>query len=337
MDSIFKGFDESKLPILDRPFDSEDLANVFRRFFSNGVFGNGSFAVTKSTGSFQVDVAAGECMVNGRMGVMDEPIRKITFTPPDMGVGGANNTRTDSIVLQLDLTSEVRDIKVYVKQGYYRNPPALTRNETIYELAVADVNLSSRKTGIDASDITDTRMDSSRCGIVTPLLEIDTTDFYNQLQAQTDKAVELAQKAIDETMYGDLDSKIAKMGEGLGSQIEKLDEGLDELSKSSPVPVADIVQAASGYTVATNTGGAYKYGKLLFVDMAITSTNTMNANSNYTIGNVKQPYVPIATSFLGTLDALAIVSPGSGNISIRPAVNFPAGERIWMRGVLLCA
>jgi hypothetical protein len=61
--------------------------------------------------------------------------------------------------------------------------PELTRNDSVYELGLADLYITKNTTDISAERITDTRLDTARCGVVSSISEFDTTTLYNQIQA----------------------------------------------------------------------------------------------------------------------------------------------------------
>jgi hypothetical protein len=61
---------------------------------------------------------------------------------------------------------------------------ALSRNENVYEIALADVRVGASATYISQGDIIDLRFDKELCGIVTGLIDqLDTSDFASQLDA----------------------------------------------------------------------------------------------------------------------------------------------------------
>ena len=82
------------------------------------------------------------------------------------------------VVLRLDLSEG--DITLGTVEGVQRE---LTRNSSVYELALADVRVKPNGI-ITGSDITDLRLDSDKCGIVVgAITNIDTSSFARQLNA----------------------------------------------------------------------------------------------------------------------------------------------------------
>lgn len=177
-DSQITGTDEAGLPIYDRASNSEDLARWFAAFFTNGIFATSGFAVTVS--GLTVSVAPGDCLINGRYGYEKETR---TFTL----AGGGTQPRIDSIVLRLDLSLGTRSIDLYLKTGTAAASPAapsLTRDDVTWELGIANIRVEASQVAVSQSAVTDTRLDTERCGIVAQAMKtIDTSTYYQQIQS----------------------------------------------------------------------------------------------------------------------------------------------------------
>ena len=86
-------------------------------------------------------------------------------------------------------------------------PP--TRNSTVYEIYVAKVVLEPNAITVYQSDITDLRLNTEYCGVVTATVKgVDTTTFYDQFQGALDRFLETVQSAIDGTTAGNLQNQI---------------------------------------------------------------------------------------------------------------------------------
>lgn len=177
-DSQITGADESGLPLYDRASNSEELARLIHAFFTDGIFGTGGFNAAAS-GGMNVTVSGGDVLVQGRYKHFEEGE---TFT-----LTAAAQPRIASIVIRLDLSLGVRDIVLDVVYGTASaspRAPALTRNATVYELGVYNVLIGAGSVSVLGKDITDTRMDNSRCGYVVAAMEkFDTTTFYRQIES----------------------------------------------------------------------------------------------------------------------------------------------------------
>lgn len=203
VDSIVTKLGEDGLPIYDRPYVSADLREVYANFFSNGVFmdDSTSLQVMNATGGMNVYVKAGTCHVNGAFGVETEQ-RTL-----QLDAASASLDRIDTIVARLDLAIEARSLDLYVLKGTPSEDPvrpSLTRNETVWELGLADVYLPKGIATISQGRISDTRLETKRCGAVTPFVEFDTTTLFEQLKQATQDAVDAMSDALGGTVAGNL-------------------------------------------------------------------------------------------------------------------------------------
>ena len=174
------GADEHGI-IYDRVYKADFFSKYFSSFISNGIFmkNEEQLQVIESS-NMTLTIKGGRAFINGYFCYSDEDF-KITLNTSD-----PLENRIDRIVLQLNLNE--RDIKVKVLEGIPSvspQPKEITRNEEIFELALADVLI---KTGVETlynADITDLRLNSDLCGIVTHTLrEINTTSLYKQIQSE---------------------------------------------------------------------------------------------------------------------------------------------------------
>lgn len=168
----------------DRKYKSSDFAEYFSTFIGSGVFPNPSNnLLVTSNGDMTINLSAGFAWING---YMYHNTDNLTLT---VEYADATLKRIDRVILKCDFVN--REIKAYVKKGAFATnptPPTLERNVNAYELSVADILVENGVISIQQSKITDTRLDSEVCGIVTQTVEtIDTTDLYNKLQAYIDE------------------------------------------------------------------------------------------------------------------------------------------------------
>lgn len=174
-------YDEHGLPKYDRAVDSAFLRKVFAHYFSDGVFykPENALQVVTDTG-MQVAVEPGSCHIQGAIGI--EPNRRTLVVQ-----AAEELDRIDTVVARLDLSRAVRSIDLYVVKGTAAESPqapALTRDSTIWELGLANLFVAKNVTTISQQRITDTRMDTSRCGqVMTPLQTPDWAPYFAQLQA----------------------------------------------------------------------------------------------------------------------------------------------------------
>lgn len=206
-DSIVERMEDG-YPIYDRAYSAQQWWDIYKTFFSNGVFATPTrqFEVSVDTGML-LQVMPGYCNINGCFGT-EKSTRNVAINL------GRNLPRIDTVVLRFDANVEARSIELFVIEGEEsENPkrPALTRTETVYELGLADVYVGANATSLSDTNITDTRAETARCGYVNPLFNVDTTGWFNQVQItlqqmsdelkkQTDTAVKLAKDILEGTV-----------------------------------------------------------------------------------------------------------------------------------------
>lgn len=178
----------------DRKYSAEDWAAYFALFLSNGVFYSSAdrLKVTAYEG-MKVKVGKGAGFIAGRMYIL-EADTTITLDTAD----GALN-RIDRIVLRCDYTNRL--ITIAVKKGSYSaspTAPELTRDADAYELALADVYVAAGVVTITTANITDQRLNTALCGIVTGLVEqADTQEIFDEFYAYLQEFKQTTQVDIE--------------------------------------------------------------------------------------------------------------------------------------------
>lgn len=176
-------YDAQSLPIYDRAVDSAFLRRFYKAYWDDGVFykPTTSFAVTATGTGMNVQVQPGMAQVQGAF-CLEDTVQTLPIAAAD-----ARLNRIDSVVLRLDLSLDKRDISLAVISGVAAvSPvaPALTRNNTTWELGIANVLVSAGAGVITQRDVEDTRLDDTRCGAVAQTVgELDTSGFFAQLTA----------------------------------------------------------------------------------------------------------------------------------------------------------
>ena len=172
----------------DRVYKAEEFADYFSSFISNGVFPNpGTNLQVKSNSDMTVVVNPGKAWINGYYYINTDNLI--------LSIDNADGVlkRIDRVVVRLDYIE--RNITCNIKKGSFAsdaNAPILQRDVDAYELCIAEIQIDNGVIDIQQSKITDTRLNSDLCGIVTQTInEIDTTTLYNQLQAH------IEEKSID--------------------------------------------------------------------------------------------------------------------------------------------
>lgn len=185
-DSLDITYDENKLPIFDRDYTAEDLREDRKAFFSDGVFMDSDQALQVTAGDgMSVLVSPGKCEINGTTGY-EKNERKLVLQ------AASSQDRIDTVVARWNNNNDTRSIDLYVRTGVAQDVPVrptLVRNESVFELGLGDVYIAADTTTVVPQRITDTRLETERCGIVTPFAQIDTTTFYTQIQAAIDAKI----------------------------------------------------------------------------------------------------------------------------------------------------
>lgn len=170
--------------VLVPKYDADDFARNLGAIFSNGVrrSGDNDLYVQAGTG-LALTVAIGRAWIDGRWYENDSVFTDFTVpTPP-----GGDRGRVDRIVLRKTVDGATQKIELDYLTGTPAvdpSAPALTRNATIYEMAIADIAVRPNVTQITQSDIYDRRGDAEVCGWITSPVGSD--DFFAKYDAEMD-------------------------------------------------------------------------------------------------------------------------------------------------------
>ena len=180
----------------DRKYNADDISNFFLKLISDGVFPTpaNSMQVQEVSG-MTVKVSAGWGFIKCKW-INNDSDLYLTLDEPDIVLD-----RKDRIVMRLN--KDTRLIEIAIKKGTpaetaYTAPPELQRDESIWELSLAYINVEpeAKTRGIRQMDIGDERPYEHLCGWVTgKIQEIDTTNLF----AQYDNAFWSFFHAIKET------------------------------------------------------------------------------------------------------------------------------------------
>ena len=181
--------------VYDRIYNAEDMTSYLSQLVGNGVFPNPSTQLQVRAGTgMNVIVGAGSGWINGHKMVNTADLT-VAITAADVVLN-----RIDAVIFYVDLTT--RSMGITVKTGTIAASPVaptMTRNNTRYEMCLAQISVPKQITAITAAQITDTRANSSLCGIVQGLIQqIDTTTLWEQQQAQFQEWMESVQTQFDQ-------------------------------------------------------------------------------------------------------------------------------------------
>lgn len=334
-------YDDHDNPVYDRAVSSQPLRKLIKELFSTGVMPNPSnnLQVSAGTDGMTVQVATGFAVIEG--GLCHETETRT------LEVTAADNTydRIDSVVLRWNENVEVRTADLYIVAGTPAvNPvrPTLQRNNSVYEIGLADVFITKRVATITNDKITDTRYEAERCGIVSSVSEWDTSNIYQQVQddlarfKNTEQAEFLSwfasiEDILDENAAAHLQSEINT----INTTLEELDAAhisfSDTIAQTGATNVQGAIEAlktafSSALTALKNTAIAQAVGatgttftsvinKLGEIVNRGNVSQTLSPNSSYTIPQGYHAGGGIVTAIANT-DTFSVTSNGTHDMGI---------------------
>lgn len=168
-------------PVWDRAISSAPLRKLYKSLFSDGILPNPSTNLQVAAVSGRVvKVFAGFALCNGCQKLQEEDLEI------QLPVADARHDRIDTVVLRLDDNEDVRACELEIVSGEAKSnpqPPSLTRSDSIWEIGLANIYRKANSTEVTNASITDTRYDTSRCGIISSISQFDTMTLYQQIEA----------------------------------------------------------------------------------------------------------------------------------------------------------
>ena len=181
----------------DRKYNAADMSNYFEGLISDGVYENiGDKFVVKAGNGMEVTVGTGRAILKCRW-IRNDAVLTLTLADADVQL-----SRTDYIVIKLDLSDEARDFTIEAVSTQPKD------TEFVKYLILAKINIAAGTTAITQSMITDLRGTSS-CLYVTGLVQqLDTDTLFLQWQEIFQKQYE-AQKQDFVNWYDTLKDKLS--------------------------------------------------------------------------------------------------------------------------------
>lgn len=254
-------YDKSGIPVYDRAVTSAPLRKLTKSLFSDGVLPNPSTNLQVVAAGERIIIKAGFALCDGCQKLQEED--KVLNLP----AADNTNDRIDTVVLRLDNNEEVRECEFYIISGMAAASPvrpALTQTESIWEIGLADIRRKANSTEVTNANITDTRYETARCGIISSISRFDTTTLYQQVQddlyqfrnvnqVEFKQWFEQIKNVLDENTSGNLLNLINEVADRVGdlpdlNTVEKTDlvSALNELKRSIPTKTSQL-QNDSGY------------------------------------------------------------------------------------------
>lgn len=140
----------------DREYNAQQFTNYFKTLVTTGIM-KGAFnmlAVSTNGTNMVTTVNTGIAFVEGRYYLNDSPL------PLSHDTESLGNNRIDRIVIRMDLSTEARYVKAFIKKGTPSTnpvPPVLTQTPSLYEISLAQVKVIGGQTFIATDAVTDER------------------------------------------------------------------------------------------------------------------------------------------------------------------------------------
>lgn len=179
----------------DRVYNAEDVTSYLNQIVGNGVFPNPSTQLqVRASSGMNVIVGAGSGWINGHK-IVNTADLTLTVTASDVLLN-----RIDRVIFYVDM--DAREMGIEVKAGTLAATPAapaLVRNNSRYEMCLAQITVNKQITAITAAMITDIRGNSNLCGFVQGLIQqVDTSTLWQQQQAAFDDWFDGVQSQFEE-------------------------------------------------------------------------------------------------------------------------------------------
>lgn len=140
----------------DREYNAQQFTKYFGALVTTGVMkGMGNMLAVSANGSNMVtQINTGIAFIEGKYYENDNPL-SLTHDTETLG-----NSRIDRIVIRMDLATEARYVRAFIKKGVPSTnpvPPTLTQTANLYEISLAQVRIVGGQTFIATNAITDER------------------------------------------------------------------------------------------------------------------------------------------------------------------------------------
>lgn len=193
---------------------------------TSGVFAaDGNAAVAAVQGSMAVTVSDGNGWITDSGGngiVWWNDNEKTNGTKLQLTVDAAHSTlnRIDRVIVEWKTTNYVDYPELKILKGTASSvatAPALTNNSTLRQLSLAKISIPAGTTALTASMITDERLNSSVCGLVTEQVQIDTTTMQDQFDSVLTETQEQCAAVLDA-----ISDELADLEAGTAVELKKL-------------------------------------------------------------------------------------------------------------------
>ena len=166
----------------DRLYNADQMSRIFEGLITDGVYASvGNKMAVQPNSGMTIQIATGRGWFNKHW-VENDSVLTLTVANSDVLLN-----RYVAVVIKVDETEAVRDVKPYLKYSEFATSPvkpAMTRTETVKEYCLAYIYVKAGATAITAKDIEDTRSNEALCGWVTGLIEqLSSATLFTQFTA----------------------------------------------------------------------------------------------------------------------------------------------------------
>lgn len=298
----------------DRLYDADSFAEWLRKFFTTGVF-DGELQVT-SAGGMDVSVSGGYANIDGKVRFFD------SATKLTLATAGATYPRIDTIVVERNDTD--RRITIKAITGTYSASPTATapvRANNIYQIVLAQIYVAAGATSITQATITDTRKDTSLCGIVAATIQNpDFGQWYAQNEAQFTEWFNAMKGQLTTDAAGNLQTEIDTLKKTVATNTDGI------ATNKSAI-------ASNKSAIDTNTAKLVTTTKSITLSSSGWSSGTYTINDSLITSTSNQEIIPAQSITADQYKALvkaSLVATGqsAGSITIKafgatPTINIP--------------
>ena len=288
----------------DRGYTADSFAEWLNHFFTTGVF-SGELQVTAVSG-MDIKVGSGYANLKGKVRFFDSAS---TYT---LDTAGATYPRIDTVVVERNDTD--RKISIKVVTGTYNgsspSPTAPVRSAAIYQIVLAQIYVAAGATKITQANITDTRSDTSICGIVTGTVkEMDYSQFASQFNGYYSQ-FKASNKADFDTWFNAMKGQLTTDAAGkLQTEIDTINSSVNSLnSKIGTTKKSITLKAASWssgtYTISDSLITAASYQEIIPAESI--TTDQMNALQRASLVQTAQAAGSITIKAFGTVPSIDI-------------------------------
>lgn len=274
----------------DRKYVSQDFADYFATFISNGVFGDQLdelMVVASNPNAMNITLKPGRAFIGGRWYENDKDMV--------LAIGTANGTyaRIDNVVIHWNKNN--REIRAEVVEGIPSvspSAPELRRTDDDWDLKLAEITVAAGAITINQGNIVDTRDNVDVCGFVKGMVDqISASDYINNALAVQKEAFDAWFDNLEYQLSGDVAGNLQLQIDELMSKVVIADGNTivrDEQTKEISVETSNIdINSFSNVLDVSNGGTGFSSGNFIsnskvfnFVDIDEEKYGLSNASAS---------------------------------------------------------